>query len=279
MTALFLVAVWSVIWPAVTDVYGIFRHHYRTHGKSLAGILKRLAAPDLTEEQAAMIGLQLEQPAACSGISLHGNYHDGGWYMCETAVGLPHLPSSWSWSSLHVGDTADGNRPCVVYSAGIKDDWSFDDAVSSRYDCEVFAFDPWIQRKTGNNFSSHIHFYRLGLRGNTSKFNDKRALNFHKPLLDLMKMLGHTHIDVLKMDIEKFEWDVFADLFSSNSTPWMPGGKPLFCQLLVEVHFSIRQKKSSRALWSCASSCTRQSCSTILGSRGCAPRCGKVHVW
>ena len=50
---------------------------------------------------------------------------------------------------------------CLVYSIGINDNWSFDEAME-RHGCEIFAFDPSIN-KSNHKHSAHIYFYNLGL--------------------------------------------------------------------------------------------------------------------
>ena len=57
-----------------------------------------------------------------------------------------------------------------------------------------------------------------------------------------MIRLGHSYIDVLKVDIEGDEWDIFDDLFnnninSNNLSPTELIKKPLFGQLLIELHY------------------------------------------
>ena len=46
-------------------------------------------------------------------------------------------------------------------------------------------------------------------------------------------MLGHTHIDILKIDIESWEFDTMTTLVD----PYIASGKPLpFGQLQLEIH-------------------------------------------
>ncbi|KAL5013290.1 hypothetical protein ScPMuIL_007560 [Solemya velum] len=52
-----------------------------------------------------------------------GKITDGGWEVCEDAQYRPE-------------------RPCLVYSFGIANDFSFDDGIEKRYGCEVHSFDP-----------------------------------------------------------------------------------------------------------------------------------------
>ena len=61
-------------------------------------------------------------------------------------------------------------------------------------------------------------------------------------LMTIMEMLGHDHIDVLKMDIEGAEYGVIADLLSCNIR---------VDQLLVEFHHrwpELGLQKTKRAI-------------------------------
>ena len=55
-------------------------------------------------------------------------------------VGDPAYPSRYPISISQ--DRLEVPRPCVVYSVGINDDTSFDEAVVSRNACEVYASAP-----------------------------------------------------------------------------------------------------------------------------------------
>ena len=63
-----------------------------------------------------------------------------------------------------------------------------------------------------------------------------------------MRRLGHRSVDVLKMDIEKAEWGVLRALLQPDgAAPSALSGErrpPLFCQLLIEVHFSLQVRKT-----------------------------------
>jgi FkbM family methyltransferase len=139
----------------------------------------------------------------------------------------------------------------VVYSIGVGTDISFDLELIRRFGTIVHAFDPtprsiaWLQsQRLPEKFV--FHDYGLGVHDGNLVFHPPENSNFvsysvfsrgsatapavEAPvcrLATIMKRLGHTKIDLLKMDIEGAEYDVLSDLLAS--------GAPVQ-QLLVEFH-------------------------------------------
>lgn len=139
----------------------------------------------------------------------------------------------------------------VIYSFGIGEDASFDLALIARFGVSIHAFDPtpqsisWIKAQGPvPNFFFHP-FAVGGLDGVASFFPPRNPrhvshsmhLNkasssaaFNAPvkrLKTIMNQLGHSNIDVLKMDIEGSEYEVLNDMIHSGIYPK---------QLLVEFH-------------------------------------------
>jgi hypothetical protein len=120
--------------------------------------------------------------------------------------------------------TRDGRR-CVVYGMGIADDSSFEQQMQ-QLGCETHAFDCTVSPSSpaivGKSF--HFHNWCIGHQGGISfadnKYvhDNKDALQF-KSLPDTMKMLNHTHIDLLKFDIEGFEWQLFQSQILTSDNP------------------------------------------------------------
>ena len=146
------------------------------------------------------------------------------------------------------------DKDSVVYAVGIGEDISFDLALIDRFELTVHAFDPtpaslaWLEKQ---ELPASFVSYPVGLAGydGTAEFHapanpahvsfsmSHQAGNLEesvvvdvKRLSSLMEMLGHTHIDVLKMDIEGGEYDVISDLVTSGID---------VKQLLVEFHHRI----------------------------------------
>jgi len=139
----------------------------------------------------------------------------------------------------------------IVYSFGIGEDASFDTALIGTFNVFVHAFDPtprsidWVRRQ---QFSHQfiMHEYGIAAFDGEAPFNppedsnhvshtmlDRPSTNAKsflvpvKRLSTIMQELGHTRIDLLKMDIEGAEYEVIDDIAVSGIRPR---------QILVEFH-------------------------------------------
>ncbi len=119
---------------------------------------------------------------------------------------------------------------CLVYSFGINNQWSFDEAMV-QYGCHVFAFDPSMG-VGDHDRSPYIHFYKLGLAGSdslpSSGWNVSTASSIYQMLT---RRHGEKVIDLIKMDIEFAEWEVITQMLRSGFLA------DKVKQLAVEIHF------------------------------------------
>ncbi|KAJ7179936.1 methyltransferase domain-containing protein [Mycena crocata] len=124
---------------------------------------------------------------------------------------------------------------CIVYSFGINYESSFEAEILANtdgcqiwgYDFSVNSFGPEIPRSQAHR----THFHPFGLAG-TDKHGPDDTTKMYT-LESLMKMNGHTHIDILKVDIERWEFETLTTLVK----PYISSGKPLpFGQLQLEIH-------------------------------------------
>jgi len=197
----------------------------------MARVLARLTFT-LSDESARKMHLSTAGHP-CRKIVRIGHTGDGGWDICEDSVAAE-------------GDGRN-QKNCIVYSVGINNDISFDEDMTSRYPhCTVYAFDHTIGRKTGDDFGQRIKFFNIGLaaKDENTVFREggmvgeaKGEGNTMMRLSTMMKMLGHTHIDILKMDIESNEWTTWKE--DSSQFLGSAAAKPPFTQLLAELHFSV----------------------------------------
>jgi FkbM family methyltransferase len=143
----------------------------------------------------------------------------------------------------------------IVYSGGVGNDIGLDVLLIDDYGAQVHAFDPtpsvkaWVQSlKLPEGFT----FYPIGMGGDDGTItlyprvrrNGKLSDTMYtlvaeaasrdfgvavqvKNLPGIMAMLGHSVVDVLKIDVEGAEYDVLDNLLTTEHRP---------AQLLVEFH-------------------------------------------
>jgi hypothetical protein len=129
-----------------------------------------------------------------------------------------------------------GGRKCVVYGIGIADDSGFEQQMQ-QMGCETHAFDctltPDAPSVKGKSFKFHNwcigHKAGASFKDNTYLHADEKSMEF-KSLTETMKELGHSHIDLLKFDIEGFEWQLFQSQLLNGSSEKLPE------QLSFELH-------------------------------------------
>lgn len=138
----------------------------------------------------------------------------------------------------------------VVYCLGVGEEISFDLELIRRFGSRVHAFDPTprsIQWVRSQSLPQEFVFHAYGVAdfdGSCSFLPPKDPRHVSHSILPvqtpwpsielpvyrlatIMKMLGHSDIDLLKMDIEGAEYVVLADLLTSQIRPR---------QILVEFH-------------------------------------------
>lgn len=141
----------------------------------------------------------------------------------------------------------------VVYSVGVGSDVTFDLALIERFGCTVHAFDPtpmareWIARQ---QVPAEFVFHPIGLADKDEEVPFAMPLQegwdsfslppegssgqvVHCPVRRLETLaadLGHARIDVLKMDIEGFEYAVIDDVLAGPLRP---------AQWLIEFHHTM----------------------------------------
>jgi FkbM family methyltransferase len=143
----------------------------------------------------------------------------------------------------------------IVYSFGVGEDASFDLGVIERYGCRVRAFDPteksiawarahvdhrlWTLHPVGLAASdgeatftppakrSNVSFYRAAARRDDNEECVHLAV---RSLPSIMRELSHDRIDLLKMDIEGFEYEVLQSMLETALRP---------AQIAVEFHHGM----------------------------------------
>ncbi|XP_060085145.1 probable methyltransferase-like protein 24 [Ylistrum balloti] len=141
-----------------------------------------------------------------------GNTLDGGWDVCGEEARLER-------------------NSCLVYSFGIQFDFSFDDEIASVFGCEVHSFDPSMHQEDHRR-SQSVFFHATGIADYSGVSNDMAGwkMRTYQAIREELQHVSRTP-DVIKMDIEGWEWNALPDMLKSS---YLSGVK----QLLVEFHSS-----------------------------------------
>jgi len=145
---------------------------------------------------------------ACEKSIRLGNVGDGGWDMC---IAGPYHPK----------------QPCLVYSFGINNDFSFDDAVGNTFGCTVRSFDPSMKTKDHQR-NAHVWFYQIGIGGKDALASNGWQI---KTLSSVVAQFNDSKkiIDYLKMDVEESEYASLDEMLSSGILSQVK-------QLALELH-------------------------------------------
>ena len=149
------------------------------------------------------------------------------WYNCKNKMRVGNLGDGGKW----VCNPTALPRNCIAYSFGSAGMDEFEKDLKALTSCEIHIFDPSLREDVLKAMESNERyiFHDLGL--GPSKTNSPFKLD---TLENIMRSLNHNWIDVLKIDIEGWEWAVFSQLLGDNSV--LPVG-----QLLIELHHNAEE--------------------------------------
>jgi len=134
-------------------------------------------------------------------------------------------------------------RQCIIYSIGGNNQWDFEIDLLQRTTCEIHTFDctgPSTRFQKPSHDRLKFHHVCLGTEHEDAPANCTGR--FHKcgatwTLLEMQLMLGHDRIDLLKMDIETFEWPILLSWPLLLEEKDWSRDVTLPMQVLVEIHY------------------------------------------
>ncbi|KAK0403535.1 hypothetical protein QR680_016980 [Steinernema hermaphroditum] len=136
----------------------------------------------------------------CPGLVRMGHLSDGGKWVCNPQK----IPN-----------------PCVIYSLGVNNEFSFDKEMFEIARCQIRAFDKDRMQPPTVEFYNSIGATLAAAK--ITKATNVSAAEYS--FRDVVRMHNHSKIDILKIDIEGGEYDVVKQM---ATTP--------ICQILVELH-------------------------------------------
>lgn len=127
---------------------------------------------------------------------------------------------------------------CVIYSIGGNNEWEFEQDLLKRTKCHIHTFDCTGPRgRFDVPKDARLHFHHICLGASKSKgigdddpnCDYKHLCGDTLTLEDIQHQFGHTKIDLLKLDIEGWEWPIFDIEYTNAIMPM---------ELLMEVHYN-----------------------------------------
>jgi len=129
--------------------------------------------------------------------------------MVRLGMGQPFLLGVWDGHKYVCEDDFTEEEECLVYTIGVNNDASFEDAMAST-GCEVYAHDHTVKEFPNTKYKN-VHFVKLGI--GASNTNEVKTLD------TLLRDNGHSNrtINYLKVDVEGAERDSMMQWFKSGS--------------------------------------------------------------
>lgn len=135
-----------------------------------------------------------------------GQNVDGGKYVCDSSF--------------------KNKKECIIYSLGSNNEYSFENEMYKKFGCEIHTFD--CTAKPNWNPPKHVKLHPWC----SDSVNHGNYYN----LTTIMRLLNHSSIDLLKVDIEEGEFETFKDLVNIPK-------ENLPKQIAVEIHHFIYSQK------------------------------------
>jgi hypothetical protein len=121
-------------------------------------------------------------------------------------------------------------KDSIVYSGGLDADVSFELELIKKFDSKVYAFDPTkkcsdFMKKIKNK---NLNYYNLGVSYKKGKFELDDGLSYGCiSFVDFAKKNKHKKIDLIKLDIEGYEYKALRQILESDI---------IVGQIVIELH-------------------------------------------
>jgi hypothetical protein len=208
---------------ALTDPLDVIAKRADAWLDNMAATIEQASAPSLSEHTHARFFPFDANMAGCKSMACVGGRckADQSKFVC----GLDELQKE---------------KTCVVYSIGGNNQWKFEIDMLEKTPCEIHTFDctgPKRRFRKPDNERLHFHHVCLGTENEDAKADGEKCTKCGATwtLLEMQQRLGHTRIDLLKVDIEGFEWPLLESWPILTDPEAQHILHPM--QLLVEVHY------------------------------------------
>jgi len=126
---------------------------------------------------------------------------------------------------------------------GGNNEWEFEQDILRKTECEIHTFDCTGTKSrfvVPKHPKLHFHYICVHTHHMAASGDNGEFWTFG----EIARFLNHTRVDLLKMDVEGFEWPLFlswADLDHSRASESL-----LPMQILVEVHYQTQMSDLAR---------------------------------
>ena len=130
-------------------------------------------------------------------------------------------------------------KPCVIYSIGGNNEWSFELDLVEKTPCDIHTFDctgSESRFQVPDHPRINFHYTCLVPEG-TKDFSSEGSGSF-MTLQQIQSMLGHRRVDILKMYIEGYEWPILLQWYTTFDVRAPSLHLPM--QILVEIHYKTQ---------------------------------------
>jgi FkbM family methyltransferase len=254
--------------------YGVNDCESKMASFALSSILQQLVPPPLGKENVEVMQvpevqlslMDLAETVSSAPLWRFGHDDEDMAPSYEAGLNLPRsLHDIERYESCNVVAGTYGDWPvcndwlptaCIAYDFGIANQWEFSDSMAKNHGCEVHSFDP-SDGHLEQHYAHHqpnVSFHFLGLDGGDAKppaaaWTDTSDRGYGAVIAPLQRLdrimatLGHSAVDVLKIDCEGCEWESLAGVVRAA-----PEALSCVRVLLIELHFAKRFAASNSSL-------------------------------
>ena len=161
----------------------------------------------------------------------------GRWHKSKFMCSYPGKRRSGDDGTNHEnsGTTLNGDQQCNMISVGSNREWDFEESISKETNCTTHTFDCTTAANPMKPAVDSIHYYPYCLAKEFQTVDGNEYLTY----FGMTEKIGLTKApDLLKMDVEGFEFDIFTQMLDhaeqTNSKHLLPS------QISTELHFSTR---------------------------------------
>lgn len=153
----------------------------------------------------------------------------------ESSDGKSDVNHSFTAVEFNQNEESNNASECAFMSMGSNREWGFERSVAQDTNCTAHTFDCTTADSPMKPDADSIHYYPYCISNEYKKIDDREYLTY----FDMLQKIGLTKApDLLKMDVEGFEFDILTQMLDhteqTNSKHLLPA------QISIELHYATR---------------------------------------